>query len=78
MIENFRVNTDLVNYLMETVKTISKCDIEEKVHSFPYTRSISNFFQKLKSEYDIDFDERLISEYLLDKMINEVIRSLPR
>ena len=45
MIENFRVNTDLVNYLMETVKTISKCDIEEKVHSFPYTRLISNFFK---------------------------------
>ena len=28
--------------------------------------------------YDIDFNEKLISEDLLDKMIDEVERSLPR
>lgn len=78
MNEDFKVNESLVNYLIENIKSISECDIEEKVHSFPYTRAASNFFQKLKFEYDIDFDKRLISEYLLDKMIDEVVKSLPR
>jgi len=50
----------------------------EKVHKFPYTRSVSNFFQKLEYEYDIDFDEELISEKLLSKMIDEIEESLPR
>ena len=78
MNENFKVNANLIDYLIENIKVISECDIEEKVHSFPYTRMVSNFFQRLKFEYDIDFDKRLISEYLLDKMIDEVIKSLSR
>ena len=36
------------------------------------------FFQKLSFEYDIDFDEKLISEELLSKMIDEIEKSLPR
>ena len=60
--EPFIVNTNLLDYLMKNIRLISECDIQEKVHKFPYTRSVSNFFQKLEYEYDIDFDEELISE----------------
>ena len=76
--EPFIVNTDLLDYLMKNIRLISECDIQEKVHKFPYTRSVSNFFQKLEYEYDIDFDEELISEKLLSKMIDEIKESLPR
>lgn len=76
--EPFIVNTDLLDYLMKNIRLISECDIQEKVHKFPYTRSVSNFFQKLEYEYDIDFDEELISEKLLSKMIDEIEGSLPR
>ena len=55
--EPFIVNTNLLDYLMKNIRLISECDIQEKVHKFPYTRSVSNFFQKLEYEYDIDFDE---------------------
>lgn len=78
MKEPFIVNTYLLNYLMKNIRLISECDIQEKVHKFPYTRSVSNFFQKLEYEYDIDFDEELISEKLLSKMIDEIEESLPR
>ncbi len=78
MKEPFIVNTDLLDYLMKNIRLISECDIQEKVHKFPYTRSVSNFFQKLEYEYDIDFDEELISEKLLSKMIDEIEESLPR
>lgn len=78
MKEPFIVNTDLLDYLMKNIRLISECDIQEKVHKFPYTRSVSNFFQKLEYEYDIDFDEELISEKLLSKMIDEIEGSLPR
>ncbi len=76
--EPFIVNTDLLDYLMKNIRLISECDIQEKVHKFPYTRSVSNFFQKLEYEYDIDFDEELISEKLLSKMIDEIEERLPR
>ena len=76
--EPFIVNTDLLDYLMKNIRLISECDIQEKVHKFPYTRSVSNFFQKLEYEYDIDFDEELTSEKLLSKMIDEIEESLPR
>lgn len=76
--EPFIVNTDLLDYLMKNIRLISECDIQERVHKFPYTRSVSNFFQKLEYEYDIDFDEKLISEKLLSKMIDEIEESLPR
>lgn len=76
--EPFIVNTDLLDYLMKNIRLISECDIQERVHKFPYTRSVSNFFQKLEYEYDIDFDEELISEKLLSKMIDEIEESLPR
>lgn len=76
--EPFIVNTNLLDYLMKNIRLISECDIQEKVHKFPYTRSVSNFFQKLEYEYDIDFDEELISEKLLSKMIDEIEESLPR
>lgn len=76
--EPFIVNTDLLDYLMKNIRLISERDIQEKVHKFPYTRSVSNFFQKLEYEYDIDFDEELISEKLLSKMIDEIEESLPR
>lgn len=65
MKEPFIVNTYLLDYQMKNIRLISECDIQEKVHKFPYTRSVSNFFQKLSYEYDIDFDEELISEELL-------------
>lgn len=78
MKEPFIVNTYLLDYLMKNIRLISECDIQEKVHKFPYTRSVSNFFQKLSYEYDIDFDEELISEKLLLKMIDEIEESLPR
>ena len=78
MKEPFIVNTYLLDYLMKNIRLISECDIQEKVHKFPYTRSVSNFFQKLEYEYDIDFDEELISEKLLSKMIDEIEESLPR
>lgn len=78
MKEPFIVNTYLLDYLMKNIRLISECDIQEKVHKFPYTRSVSNFFQKLSYEYDIDFDEELISEKLLSKMIDEIEESLPR
>ena len=77
MKEPFIVNTDLLDYLMKNIRLISECDIQ-KVHKFPYTRSVSNFFQKLEYEYDIDFDEELISEKLLSKMIDEIEERLPR
>ena len=78
MKEPFIVNTYLLDYLMKNIRLISECDIQEKVHKFPYTRSVSNFFQKLSYEYDIDFDEKLISEKLLSKMIDEIEENLPR
>jgi very-short-patch-repair endonuclease len=78
MKEQFIVNTYLLDYLMKNIRLISECDIQEKVHKFPYTRSVSNFFQKLSYEYDIDFDEELISEELLSKMIDEIEENLPR
>lgn len=78
MKEPFIMNTYLLDYLMKNIRLISECDIQEKVHKFPYTRSVSNFFQKLSYEYDIDFDEELISEKLLSKMIDEIEESLPR
>lgn len=78
MKEPFIVNTYLLDYLMKNIRLISECDIQEKVHKFPYTRSVSNFFQKLSYEYDIDFDEELISEKLLSKMIDEIEENLPR
>ena len=71
MKEPFIVNTDLLDYLMKNIRLISECDIQEKVHKFPYTRSV-------EYEYDIDFDEELISEKLLSKMIDEIEESLPR
>lgn len=76
--EPFIVNTYLLDYLKKNIRLISECDIQEKVHKFPYTRSVSNFFQKLSYEYDIDFDEELISEELLSKMIDEIEENLPR
>lgn len=78
MKEPFIVNTYLLDYLMKNIRLISECDIQEKVYKFPYTRSVSNFFQKLSYEYDIDFDEELISEKLLSKMIDEIEENLPR
>ena len=78
MKEQFIVNTYLLDYLMKNIRLISECDIQEKVHKFPYTRSVINFFQKLSYEYDIDFDEELISEELLSKMIDEIEENLPR
>lgn len=78
MKEPFIVNTYLLDYLMKNIRLISECDIQEKVHKFPYTRSVSNFFQKLSYEYNIDFDEELISEKLLSKMIDEIEENLPR
>lgn len=78
MKETFIVNSDLLDYLIKNIKSISECNIEKKAHSFPYTRSVSNFFQRLSFEYDIDFDEKLISEELLSKMIDEIEKSLPR
>lgn len=78
MEEKFIMNSRLLEYIMENIKTMGKCDIEEKINSFPYTRSASNFFQKLKYNYDIEFDEKLISEKLLDLMVNEVIKNLPK
>lgn len=78
MKEPFIVNTYLLDYLMKNIRLISECDIQEKVHKFPYTRSVSNFFQKLSYEYDIDFNEELISEKLLSKMLDEIEESLPR
>lgn len=78
MKEPFIVNTYLLDYLMKNIRLISECDIQEKVHKFPYTKSVSDFFQKLSYEYDIDFDEELISEKLLSKMIDEIEESLPR
>ena len=78
MKEPFIVNSYLLDYLMKNIRLISEYDIQEKVHKFPYTRSVSNFFQKLLYEYDIDFAEELISEKLLSKMIDEIEESLPR
>lgn len=63
---------------MENIQMVMENDVEEKMTQFPYTRLTSEFFQKLKFMYDIDFNEELISEDLLDKMIDEVERSLPR
>lgn len=78
MNNNFKLDKDLSNYLMKNIQTIMECDVEEKMTSFPYTRTTSEFFQKLKFNYDIDFSEKLISEDLLDKMIEEIEKSLPR
>ncbi len=78
MKEPFIVNTYLLDYLMKNIRLISECNIQEKVHKSPYTRSVSNFFQRLSYEYDIDFDEELISEKLLSKMIDEIEENLPR
>lgn len=75
---NYKVDIDLLNYLMESIKTTVECDIEEKVHNFPYTRCVNDFFKKLKTKYDIDFNKDLISEKLLDLMVDEIIHSLPR
>ena len=78
MEDNFAMNKSLSDYLMENIQTVMESDVEEKMTQFPYTRMTSEFFQKLKFIYDIDFDKKLISEDLLDKMMNEVERSLPR
>jgi hypothetical protein len=71
------INVDLVNYLIENIKVMSECDIEEKNKCFPYTRATNEFFQILKEEYGIQFSKDLISEKLLEKMINEIIINLP-
>ncbi|MDO5568598.1 MAG: hypothetical protein Q4G04_00595 [bacterium] len=78
MEDNFVMNSALENYLLENISTIIKCDVEEKKVKYPYTREVSNMFQKLKFIYDIDFDEKLISEDLLDKMIDEIEENIQR
>lgn len=78
MEENFVLNKGLENYILDSLSTVIECDVEEKMVKYPYTREVSNMFQRLKFIYDIDFNRKLISEDLLDKMIEEIEENIPR
>ena len=71
-------NSKLLDYLMEHIKDMASCDIEEKTGCFPYIKCVEEMFEKLEREYNIEFDENLISEKLLSNMVDEIITSLPR
>ena len=78
MNNDLNTNSKLLAYLMEHIKDMASCDIEEKTGCFPYIKCVEEMFEKLEREYNIEFDENLISEKLLSNMVNEIITSLPR
>lgn len=78
MNNDLNTNSKLLDYLMEHIKDMASCDIEEKTGCFPYIKCIEEMFEKLEREYNIEFDENLISEKLLSNMVDEIITSLPR
>ena len=78
MNNDLNTNSKLLDYLMEHIKDMASCDIEEKTGCFPYIKCVEEMFEKLEREYNIEFDENLISEKLLSNMVVEIITSLPR
>ena len=76
MQDNNDLNNALINYLMENLKDIAKCDIQEKNKDFPYIDSCNLFFNNLYKKYGISFDEKLISDSLSDLMIGELSNNL--
>lgn len=78
MEEKFVLNKELENYILDSLSAVIECDTEEKMVKYPYTREVSNMFQRLKIIYDIDFNPKLISENLLDKMIDEIEENIQR
>lgn len=49
---------------MERIKDMASCDIEEKTGCFLYIKCVEEMLEKLEREYNIEFDENLISEKL--------------
>lgn len=78
MNNDLNTNSKLLDYLMEHIKDMASCDIKEKTGCFPYIKCVEEMFEKLEREYNIEFDENLISEKLLSNMVDEIITSLPR
>lgn len=78
MQENVILNNNLIDYLVENLKDIYNCDIEEKNKDFPYIISCNLFFNNLKENYGIEFNERLISGDLLDLMVTELTNNLSK
>ena len=78
MNNDLNTNSKLLDYLMEHIKDMASCDIEEKTGCCPYIKCVEEMFEKLEREYNIEFDENLISEKLLSNMVDEIITSLPR
>ena len=78
MNNDLNTNSKLLDYLMEHIKDMASCDIEEKTGCFLYIKCVEEMLEKLEREYNIEFDENLISEKLLSNMVDEIITSLPR
>lgn len=78
MNNKFVMNSKLFDYLMEHIKEMASCDIEDKPSCFPYTRNVGEMFEKLERDFNIEFDGDLISEKLLSNMVDEIVNSLPR
>lgn len=78
MNNDLNTNSKLLDYLMEHIKDMASCDIEEKTGFFSCIKCVEEMFEKLEREYNIEFDKNLISEKLLSNMVDEIITSLPR
>lgn len=74
--EIYKAEEELINFLMENIKMLVESDIEEKIYKLPYTKATNEFIKTLKKGYNIKFKEELISEDLLDNMIDEIIKEL--
>ena len=78
MKDKLEFNQSLEQYLMENIKVMVECDLEEKVKEFPYTYAVNNLLNYLKIHHNIGFNENMISEFLLDKMVDEITNNITK
>lgn len=73
-----KINEELLELISSSVKNVMVSDYEERKNNFPYTKCANYFFEKLQKEFNICFDEELISEKLFDKIVSEFVNEFTK
>ena len=73
-----KINDGLLELISSSVKDVMVSDYEERKNNFPYTKCTNYFFEKLQEEFNISFDEELISEKLFNKIVSEFVNEFTK
>ncbi len=71
-----KMNQGLFDYICEDNNNYLKAIYEEDNKILPFTKCASEFFDKLENDYNISFDEHLISDRLHDEIVKEISKAM--